>query len=97
MGEMSAWLVIVVSLASSFLGSLGSLAIWFHFDLEGYWEQKHHDRMVRQGQKRDRPAPVKGYVRLPTDVDTDFDISEHVGGMPLPEPPPPNTGQPRSW
>jgi hypothetical protein len=49
-------LTILLSFVASILGSLASLAIWFHYDLEGFWEHKRHDRIIREGAKREAKA-----------------------------------------
>ena len=37
-------LLAIVSLLCSFTGSMLSLAVWFHYDLEGWWEQRRRSR-----------------------------------------------------
>jgi hypothetical protein len=49
-------LTALLSFVASILGSLVALAIWFHYDLEGFWEHKRHDRIIREGAKREARA-----------------------------------------
>jgi hypothetical protein len=42
----------LISFLASTLGSLISLFVWFHLDLEGFMEEKRHKRIMRIGSKR---------------------------------------------
>lgn len=44
-------LSVAISIVGSFVASMVSLVIWFHFDLEGYMEQKRHARIMRVGER----------------------------------------------
>lgn len=46
-------LTILLSFVGSILGSLVSLAIWFHWDLDGFWQQRRHERILRNGRKEE--------------------------------------------
>ena len=42
--------IFLLGLLSGFIGNMLSLAIWFHFDIEGLWEQ----RRLEHGKKLDQ-------------------------------------------
>lgn len=46
-------LLILLSFVSSTLGSLVALAIWFHWDVEGFWEQRRlaHGKQLDERQR----------------------------------------------
>lgn len=54
---------LTVSVLSVFLNSLGgflasfaALFVWFHYDIEGYFEHRKHDRLVRRGKRLEEKA-----------------------------------------
>lgn len=51
---MSSWLLLALSVPASALGNLISLAAWFHFDVEGWWEQRRlaHGKNLDERQLR---------------------------------------------
>lgn len=49
-------LLVLLSFVTSFAGSIAALIVWFHYDLEGYWDQHRHQRMLRRGAQRERSS-----------------------------------------
>jgi hypothetical protein len=54
-------LIILLSLTSSTLGSLIALAIWFHWDIEGFWEQRRLEHGKKLDQRQLEAARKHGY------------------------------------
>lgn len=42
--------IFLFAILSGFIGNMFSLAIWFHYDIEGWWEQ----RRLKHGKKLDQ-------------------------------------------
>ena len=42
-----------LSVLASVIGSGLTVVVWFHYDLEGWWEHRRHARMMRLGARRD--------------------------------------------
>jgi hypothetical protein len=52
-------IVAAIGLATSFAGSMLSLVLWIHFDLEGHWRHRqavHGERLERRARERDERA-----------------------------------------
>lgn len=54
---------VLLSFVSGFIGSMLSFVIWVHFDLEGYWQEKSHKRIVRRQRKFDPGLDNQDSVR----------------------------------
>lgn len=62
---MTLILILLLNCLTSFIASMAAFVIWVHYDLNGYWEQKHHERAIRrERQKEPRPFEPRKYARL---------------------------------
>jgi hypothetical protein len=46
-------ITLLLAVVASFIGNMLSLALWFHFDIEGWWEQRRlaHGKTLDQRQR----------------------------------------------
>lgn len=53
---MNAWVLLALTFPVSVAASLAALAIWFHFDIEGWWQQRRLEHGKRLDERQRRAA-----------------------------------------
>jgi hypothetical protein len=55
--------IFLLGLFSGFIGNMLSLAIWFHFDIEGFWQQRRLEHGAKLDQRSLEAARKHGIKR----------------------------------
>ena len=57
---MNVLLTFGIGSLTSFIGSMFALALWMHYDLEGWWEQRRLAHGKRQDERQRKAAEQHG-------------------------------------
>jgi hypothetical protein len=53
----------LIDLIASFIGGMAALVVWFHFDIEGFWQQRRLEHGKKLDQRAEEAARKHGFKK----------------------------------